>query len=178
MYLTHNIICLSSSCAAVSASGCNLVVYLTNLFLLTTRSLVSTSKLETANLSLLILHSALWCSLVWNSRFLSLLIVNHRLVLHFLIMCQDLRSEKSSRRPSSRCRRITGWRSWRGGGGREDSVLKRRITVPRVSCFSSLLMLWNVPSNSFLTLYRVQLMADIHPHVPVKGQPNNLVSQI
>lgn len=50
-----------------------------------------------------------------------------------LVICQGLRSEMRSHWLSSSCRRITGWRYWRGGGGREANVPKRRTTVPRVS---------------------------------------------
>lgn len=51
----------------------------------------------------------------------------------FFSRFQALRSEMRSRWPSSSCRRTTGWRYWRGGGGRAASVPKRRTTVPKVS---------------------------------------------
>lgn len=46
---------------------------------------------------------------------------------------QALLTDMRSPWESCRCRRATGWRSWRGAGGREDSVPKRRTTEPKVS---------------------------------------------
>lgn len=65
--------------------------------------------------------------------------------------CQGLRSEMRSRWPSSSCRRITDWKYWRGGGGREASVPKRRTTVPKVSPLQQSLF-FHVPSNRLLSL--------------------------
>lgn len=56
----------------------------------------------------------------------------------FLRPPQVLHTEMRSLWGFYRCRRATGWRSWRDAGGREDSVPKRRTTEPKVSVMALL----------------------------------------
>ena len=99
----------------------------------------------------------------WNSFSFELHLVHPWLLSCFPVIWQDLRSEMRSRWLSSSCTRITDWRYWRGGGGREASVLKRRTTVPRVSWLQ---LPVSSPTSSLMSpvmvslLSPVQLMAD------------------